>query len=200
MMTQSEKDGTLTVMWDETIFDRWTIPDNVMAQLDGIQFLDLVHKNVAVTQPNRKFDLNMLVTVQKYIEGEPTITKKEQELTDSVKVGEKVVKNVKVPTYQKIKGKYITYEKQVIAKGTVSVIIHDKSTGNIIMSRQFEGTGKWTGTWARCSGDARVFSKTQKEYCAKDEPEPSSSGLRSQCDESVRKAMYSELASFLKNY
>ena len=200
MMTQSEKDATLNVMWEETIYDRWMIPDQVIKQLDDIQFVDVIHKDVGVRQTDRNFDLNMLVTVQKYIEGEPKITRKEQEVIDSVKVGEKVVNNVKVPTYQKIKGKYITYEKQVVSRGSVSVTIHDKKTGNIVMSKQFDGAGKWSGSWARCSGDSRVFSKSQKENCAKEEPSPASAKLRSDAEEDVRQAIYNDLAGFLRNY
>ena len=200
MMTQSEKDATLNVMWEETIYDRWTNPDNVIAQLDDIQFVDVIHKDVGIKQADKKFDLNMLVTVQKYTESEPKITKKEQEITDSVKVGEKVVNNVKVPTYQKIKGKYVRYEKKVTSRGTVSVTVHDKTTGNIVMSKQFEGSGQWSGSWARCSGDSRVFSKSQKENCDNEEPKPGSSQLKEQANQEVLKAMYAELSGFLRNY
>jgi hypothetical protein len=201
MMTQSEKDGTLAVLWDEAITSHWTGSGNFVRQLDNIQFVELIHKNVAVGQlDKKKFDLNMLVSIQNYAEQNPSVSRKEQEITDSVKVGEKTVNNVKVPTYQKIRGKYTTIEKTVVSKGTISITLHDNKTGNIVFSQQFEGTGKWTGSWGSCSGDSRVFSKTQKQNCDKGEPQPDYNAMKKQAQDEIDKKIYSELSGFLSNY
>ncbi|MBT1703476.1 hypothetical protein [Chryseosolibacter indicus] len=200
MMTQSERDGTLTVMYEESAYNNWTSSGNFIRQLDEIQFIELVNKNIAVTQMGRKFDLNMLVSIQNYSEKKPVITKKEYELIDSVKVGEKVVNKVKVPTYQTIRGKYIENKITVESEGTISIVIVDPKTGNKVFSDDFRGTGIWKDTWGTCSGDQRVFSKSQKDACATSTPRPDSQALRKQAMEDLDKQVYSRLSGFLKNY
>jgi hypothetical protein len=201
MMTQSEKDGTLNVLWEESSYDQWTSSANIIRSLDQIQFVDLVHKNVAVGELDKKtFHLNMLVSILSYNESTPKVTKSEREITDSVKVGEKVVDNVKVPTYQKIKGKYISYEKLIESRGRVAVVLKDPKTGNIVLSQEFEGTGKWSGSWGACSGDDRVFTKAQRQACANGEPSPDKNILRNQAKENVDKAVTARLSSFLRDY
>jgi hypothetical protein len=201
MMTQSEKDGTLNVLYEETNYNYWTSSAIFVKKIDDIQFIDLFHKNVAVGQLDKKtFDLNMLISIQKYAEGKPVITKKETEIIDSVKTGEKVVNKVKVPTYKKIKGRLITNEKKVQSSGTVSVTIHDNKTGNIVFTQDFEGTGLWSGTWSTCAGDDRVFTKNQKQACERGEPSPDSNFLKKQAKEEIDNQVYSRLSSFLKNY
>jgi hypothetical protein len=200
MMTQSERDGTLSVMYEESNYNNWTSSANIVRQLDQIQFLDLTHKNVAVSQTARKFDLNMLVSIQNYSEGTPSVSKKESEIVDSVKVGEKVVNNVKVPTYQKIRGKYTTNEVKVESRGTISIVIIDTKTGNKVYSEDIQGVGHWKDSWGTCSGDQRVFSKSQKDACGKATPKPDSQALRKQVIEDVDKQAYSRLSSFLRGY
>lgn len=201
MMTQSERDGTLNVLYEETTHSYWTSSANFIKRIDEIQFIDLIHKNAAVAQlDKKKFDLNMLVSILKYSEGKPVITKKEQEIIDSVKVGEKTVNNVKVPTYQKIKGKFISYEKKVESIGSISISIHDNKTGNIVFSEEFKGTGRWSGSWASCTGDSRVFNKNQKQTCEKREPEPDIDAMKKQAREQIDSDVYNRLSNFLKNY
>jgi hypothetical protein len=201
MMTQSEKDGTLNVMYEESVYSYWTTSANIVKSLDQIQFIDLTHKNVAVGEMDkRKFDLNMLVSIMDYNEGTPKVTKKEQEIVDSVKIGEKVVNNVKVPTYQKVRAKYITYEKVVTSTGKISVTIHDKKTGNIVFSQEFQGSGRWSGNWASYSGDNRALSKTQKQACEKGEPKHDLNTLKNMAKDEIEKSAYNSLASFLRDY
>lgn len=200
MMTQSEKDGTLNVMYEESIYNSWTSSGNFINQLDQLQFIDFMNKNVALSQLDKKFDLNMLVSIQNYKEGNPSVSRKEYEITDSVKVGEKVIKNVKVPVYQKIKGKYIENKITVESEGTVSIVIVDTKTGNKVFSEDFKGTGTWRDSWGTCSGDQRVFSKAQKDACSKSTPKPDSQSLRKQAIEDLDKQVYSRLSGFLKNY
>jgi hypothetical protein len=201
MMTKSEKDGTLKVMYEETAHSYWTTSANFIKSLDQIQFVDITNKNIAVQQmDNMNFDLNMLVSILDYTENAPKVTKKLQEITDSVKVGEKLVKGVKVPNYQKIKGTYITYEKVVQSAGRVAVTISDKKTGNIVFSQEFEGHGQWSGTWGACSGDSRVFNKAQKQNCDNGEPKHDANSLKNQAKQDLDKIVYNSLSSFLKDY
>jgi hypothetical protein len=201
MMTQSERDGTLNVLWDESVTSQWTSSANFIRDLDKIQFLDLIHKNTAVAQIDKKtFDLNMLVSIQNYSEASPKVTKSEQQLVDSVKVGEKNVNNVKTPIYEKVHGKYTNFEKTVLSRGTISVTLHDNKTGNIVFSQQFDGNGKWTGSWGSCSGDSKVFSKAQRQNCDKGEPSPDFNSMKKQAQDEIEKKIYTELSGFLSNY
>jgi len=202
MMTKAEDDGTLKVMYEESDYSNWTSLANVVRSLDDLQFIALYNKSMAVSNVENKntIHLNMLLSIKDYNEGRPQIKKKEYNKTDSVKTGEKVVNNQKVPVYEKVKGKFTGYEATARSAGRASVMIRDTQNGNIVLTQDFESEGLWSGSWGSCSGDQRAFDKNEKKLCEKGEQKPDYSAMKEHVRKELDKQMYNALASFLQNY
>lgn len=202
MMTKAEDDGTLKVLYEESDYSNWTSLANVIKSLDDLQFIALYNKKMAVSTLENKntIHLNMLLSIKDYNEERPQIKKKEYAKTDSVKVGEKVVNNQKVPVYEKVKGKFIAYEATARSVGRAAVIIRDTQNGNIVLTQDFESEGHWKDAWGGCSGDDRVFDKNEKKHCEKGEQKPDYNEMKAQVRKELDKKMYNTLASFLQNY
>jgi hypothetical protein len=201
MLDKSEDEAMLRIVWRESGIGMWWSSTEVIWAIEALPFVELQHMNgyVQSDDPAKKnVALDLRITIEDYDESTPTITSSSQEIVDSVKVGEKKVKNVMVPVKEAIKGTYTEYKKTSESKGVVSITIREKKTGDLFFSREFTGRGQWTGTWSECKGDRRVFDS--KHDCSSSEPYPNSASLREQAREQVQKDAIESLTKLLAHY
>ncbi len=88
----------------------------------GNQFVQFYTPQQAQDQGLLKIDHFLLVSVNGYQENRATISKNIQNYTDSVKVGEKTVNNLKVPVMQKIDAQMTVFEKVIPYSGSISAV------------------------------------------------------------------------------
>lgn len=96
-------------------------------------------------------------------EKEETVTK------DSVKVGETKVEGKVVPVYNTVKAQLITYRKEVLSTGQLSMIVKDGRTDGVLAHKKFSGQHSWVSTWGRFNGDERALDKKQLQLCQQKE-------------------------------
>lgn len=107
-------------------------------------------------------DQIMRIQFDDFTVGNTALTQKEEILTrDSVKVGEAKVNGKNIPVYNTVKAKLITYRKEVLSAGLLSMVIIDAQTNGVLSHKKFEGQYVWVNTWASFNGDERALTKEQ---------------------------------------
>jgi hypothetical protein len=91
---------------------------------------------------------------------------------DSVKVGEVKVDGKVIPAYNTVTAKLTTIRKEVISRGTLSMIIVDGKSNGVLTHRKFSGEYTWVSTWGRFTGDDRALSDQQLAICKRKELQP----------------------------
>jgi hypothetical protein len=105
--------------------------------------------------------------------GNSVLREKEETVTkDSVKVGEAKVDGKTIPVYNTVKAKLITYRKEVISNGMVSMIVVDAKTNGILTHKKFSGEYVWYSQWARFNGDDRALTDKQIALTQQRETQP----------------------------
>jgi hypothetical protein len=105
--------------------------------------------------------------------GNVNLKEKEETVTkDSVKVGEAKVEGKTVPVYNTVKAKLVTYRKEVISTGLLSMIVVDAKSNSVLTHKKFNGDYSWVNTWARFNGDERALTDLQLNSCKQKEMQP----------------------------
>ena len=201
MLSQAEKEGTLKIVWDESGHGMWWHSSSIISAIDAMPFVDLQSNDDFVYSDDsgkKNFELEMNISVLNYSENQPVVTSTSVNLVDSVKVGEKKIKDVIVPIMEAIKGTYTTFEKKIESEGMVRITILDRKTGSKVFERKFKGNGQWTGSWNECSGDRRVFKSGQN--CFSSESSPGMWDLWKQAEEQIQKDAIETLTTLLDDY
>ncbi len=105
--------------------------------------------------------------------GNTNLTQKEETISkDSVIVGEVVVDGKKIPAYNTVKAKLVTFRKEVVSQGLLSMIVVDANTNGVLSHQKFNGGYTWVSNWATFSGDDRALSPQQLAMCKQRETQP----------------------------
>ena len=140
----------------------------------------------------------MRIQFDDFTVGNVSLKEKEETFTrDSVKVGETKVAGKMQPVYGTVKAKLITYRKEVLSAGLLSMQIVDAKTNGVLTSRKFEGKYVWTNAWARYNGDDRALTDTQLALCKQKETQPP--GAQSLFLEFTR-PIYDQLTSGIRGF
>jgi hypothetical protein len=201
MLCQAEKEGTLKIVWDESGRGTWWHSSSVISAIEALPFVDLKRSDdfvYSADSEKKNFELDLFIEVLNYSESTPAITSNSVEIVDSVKVGEKKVKNVTVPIMEAIKGTYTTFEKKKESEGNIRITIFDRKSGSKVFDRRFKGNGLWAGTWGECKGDRRVFKAGQN--CFSIEPSPGMWDLQEQAEAQIQKDAIETLITLLDDY
>ena len=118
MIEQSKFNATLKVVVEPTVQNPqdWNFESLVFGYTAN-QFVKFYTQQQSQEANLPKVDQFLKVNVNGFQENRPVITKRVENYKDSVKTGEKVVNNVKVPVYQKVSADLTIYTKVVRASG-----------------------------------------------------------------------------------
>lgn len=199
MMNQAEYNATLRVAYEELNTTRYNL-GSLQPAVTSVkrQFLEFYPEQEA-KNGTLPIDQNLKIILAGYAEGKPTITNRTENLVDSVKSGEKTVNGVKTPTYQKVTAKITYYDKSVLARGEVTIIITDKN-GATIKNSSISGSYHWQTNWASFTGDVRALADRHKKLCEKKESNPSASELMNKVKAELDKNLSAELKGFYSQY
>ncbi len=148
----------------------------------------------------QRVDHYLSITVSKYAETLPNITKRSQDVRDSVKTGEKKVNNLTIPLYTKVNAKVTTFEKSVHGRCSLNLIITDGSSKADIRNTPIVSEQTWASEWAIYTGDLRALSQNLKKLTEKREPFLSNNQLKEMVRQDLEKKLAGAVASFYSNY
>ena len=200
MMNQAEYNATLRVAYEELNTTRYNL-GTLQPAVTSLkrQFLEFYPEQEA---KNGTFpiDQNLKIILAGYGEGKPTTTNRTETLVDSVKSGEKTVNGVKKTTYEKVTAKITYYDKTVVARAEVRVIITDRKSGATIKSSAVAGVYNWQASWGHYTGDIRALNTRQRNICQISETNPSDSELMNMVKAELDQNLTSELKGFYSQY
>jgi hypothetical protein len=193
---QAEYNATIRIVYEEQVYrNEWVVIEPVVNSL-RLPFTKFYTPEQAQSE-SAPFHQTLLIEVLGYSEGNPSTSKTENTYIDSVGV-DKTIGGKKVKVYEKVTGRSTTYEKKAIAQGVVRITIKEKESSKQLMNNDFTGTGRWSDTWARCSGDNRAIPERVRKACGKSEPRPDSQLMLKQAKQDVAKQVEYALLSFYR--
>jgi hypothetical protein len=201
MSNQAKFDATLKVVAQPILINPtpWNF-EPIMFGYKNNEFVRFYTPAEAQNENLKRIDQYMSVVVGDYWQGLPNITKKSQDVRDSVKTGEKKVNNVTVPIYTKVKATVTTFEKTVKARGSLNLIIKDGPSKADIRNTPIVSEQTWTSEWAIYTGDARALAQNLRKLTEKREPFLSNNQLKDMVREDLEKKLSNSIASFYRNY
>ncbi|GCC53138.1 hypothetical protein SanaruYs_33810 [Chryseotalea sanaruensis] len=193
---KAEYDATLRIVYAQQVYrNNWVAVEPLINNL-RLPFTKFYTTEQAEAE-EAPIHHTLLIEVLGYNEGRPSTTKTETNHTDSVQV-ERTMGGKKVKVYEKVTGRSTLYEKRVASQGGVRLTIKEKETAKQLMNNEYTGTGNWSDTWARCSGDNRAIPERIRKICSKSEPEPNNEIMLRQAREDLLKQVESSLSSFYR--
>jgi hypothetical protein len=201
MITQSKFNATLKVIVQPSIqnlYD-WNFEPQVFGYR-GNQFVQFYTPAQAQEQSLAKIDQFLTVTVNGFQESRPVVTKRVQELKDSVKTGEKTVNGKKVPVKKLVTAQMTVYEKKVTSRGSIRLVVVDAASKAEVRNSEIASDLSWVDSWATYSGDAEALSDANKALCAKKEPYMTRDYLVRQTETDLARKLGNSLSSFYSAY
>ncbi|MFZ5972719.1 MAG: hypothetical protein ACOYXA_14115 [Bacteroidota bacterium] len=201
MMEQARFNATLKVVVEPSLDNMygWNF-EPVVFGYNGNQFVKLYTPAQASEQKLPKVDHFLKVVVNGFSEGRPSISKRTEDKTDSVKTGEKTVNGQKVPVYQKVSAKVTIFEKKVTARGSVSLLVVDAESKAELQNQEITSDQIWTDSWAIYTGDLRALTSGEKKLIEKREPNVGRDYLRNQVKRDLDGKLANAIAGFYRNY
>lgn len=196
MQYQAEYNATLRVVYTEQVYrNEWVVVEPVVNSL-RLPFTKFYTTEQAESE-KAPIHHTLLIEVLGYNEGNPSTSKTENVYKDSVQV-DKTIGGKKVKVYEDITGRSTIFEKRASSQGTVRLTIKEKQNAKQLMNIDFTGTGTWSDSWARCSGDNRAIPERVRKSCSKSEPRPDSQVMLKQARQDILKQVESSLSSFYR--
>lgn len=197
MMEQARDVATLrvVVMPSPDNYYGWNF-ESILHGYNGNQFVKFYTQGQSQEQGLKRIDQYIRVPVNGYTENRPTINRRVEERTDSVKTGEKTVNGTKIPVYEKVSAKTTIFEKTVTARGSINLIIADGVSRAEVYNTEITSDKSWTDSWAIFTGDRRALSQGNAKLIEKKESNMSKGYLQSE----VKKDLDSKLAGVLHSY
>jgi len=170
--------------------------ESILHGYNANQFVKFYTQQQADQQGLKRVDQFLRVAVNSYTEGRPTINRRVEERTDSVKTGEKTVNGAKVPVYEKVSAKVTIFEKQVTGRGSINLIVADGQSRAEVYNTEISADQTWTDSWAIFTGDKRALTTGNQKLIEKREPDMGRGYLQNQ----TKKDLDAKLANTLKSY
>jgi hypothetical protein len=201
MSNQAKFNATLKVVVEpfRTNQHNWNFEPTVFGYRSN-EFVRFYSPQEAQNESLQRIDQYLTVTVNQYTESLPSITKRTQEVKDSVKTGEKKVNNVTIPIKQLVTAKVTTFEKMVRAKSSLNLIITDGSSKADIRNVSIVSEQVWSSEWSIYTGDIRALSENLKKSAERKEPFMSNNHLRDMVRQDLERKLANAVSSFYNSY
>ncbi len=202
MMAQAEYNATLRVVFEENNFSYqgYTLQPAILNSTNNNQFIKFYSKAQVIDEAPDFPDQFLYVTISSMQPGTERVTREIKTIVDTVKVGEKEVKGVKEPIYERVEAELTTNTKNMSATGQVRLVIHDAKSQSVLMSRDVSSLYDWSDSWATIKGDQRALNAEQKKLLAKKEPRISTNDLMRGLQSDMDRKVTAELRSFYSQY
>lgn len=201
MIEQAKFNATLKVVVEPSLINYrdWNF-EPIVFGYNSNMFVKFYTPRQAEELKLEKVDHYIKVIVNGYQEGRPSVTKKTETFSDSVKTGEKTVKGVKTPVYTKVTATLTTYTKKVSGRGSINLTITDAGNRAEIKNEDIVADDTWTGVWGTYSGDARALSENDQRLCQRKEPYPERDYIENRVRKELDNKLSNELRYFYNRY
>lgn len=201
MIEQAKFNATLKVVVEPSLINYrdWNF-EPIVFGYNSNMFVKFYTPRQAEELKLEKVDHYIKVIVNGYQEGRPSVTKKTETFSDSVKTGEKTVKGVKTPVYTKVTATLTTYTKKVSGRGSINLTITDAGNRAEIKNEDIIADDTWTGVWGTYSGDARALSENDQRLCQRKEPYPERDYIENRVRKELDNKLSNELRYFYNRY
>jgi hypothetical protein len=201
MMEQSKFNATIKVIVERPLrnYNDWNF-EPVIFGVRPSQFVKFYSPQEAQDANLQRVDQIIRLVVNGYSEARPVLTKRTEEYKDSVKVSEKTVNNVKIPTYEKVKATMIINEKSITSRGSVTLFIKDANSNAELRNSEIIGEERWSDRWATCTGDQRAIPEATRKLCGSREPYMARDYLIVETKKELDNKLASALTGFYSNY
>jgi len=201
MMEQSKFNATIKVVVEPTFsnYNNWNF-EPVVFGVNASQFVKFYTPQEAEDARLTRIDHFIKISINGYNEGRPSTSNRTDNFKDSVKVSEKTVNNQKIPVYEKITAKMITYEKVVTARGSIVLYIRDANSGADLRNSDIIADPRWSERWATCTGDARAIPEATRKLCGSKEVYMPRDFLITQTKRELDNKLSNALSSFYSGY
>lgn len=137
------------------------------------QFIRFFSQREARRERLQNPDQILVLAFDDYSVGNTRIVEsKEKFEKDSVEVGEVTIEGKKSPVYGTVKAELLTFKKEVVSQGLLSMRILDGRNEAVLSSDKIPGTFVWFTEWANYNGDERALTNEQLALCKKIEIPP----------------------------
>ena len=143
------------------------------------------------------------ISFDDFVVGNVYIKEKEENISkDSVKIGEVTLEGgTKQPVYGTVKAKVITFQKQIVSKGRVSMEIRSADTNALLSHKKFDGEFIWASEWGNFNGDERALEKHHLALIKKKEvPPPHPQDMFVEFTRPIYSQLTQNLESFYSRY
>ena len=165
------------------------------------QFVAFYSEQQVSAQKIPKIDHYLTVTLNGYQESRPSISKNSQEYQDNIQVGtSKDNAGKETPILQLVKGNAIVFDKQLLATGSLQIMVEDATNSVLLTNSQIQSDQNWNCRWAVCTGDTRAIPSGIRNFCGRSEIYPDGNYLLNQTKKDLDNKLYNAISGFYSAY
>ena len=202
MMQQAKANATIKVIIKPHTQNNynWNF-DPIIFKSYNNQFVAFYTEQQARDQNIQKVDQYLSLQVNGYQESRPSVSKSAQDYQENIQTGTtKDATGKETPVMQVVKAQATVFDKQLLATGSLQLIIEDASNSAQLSNSTLQSDQNWSSRWAICSGDTRALPNGIKGLCGKPELYPANNLLINQTKRDLDTKLANAIGNFYQGY
>ena len=198
---QAKADATLHVVVQPVMrnLTGWNMESAVFGYR-GNEFVRLFSLEQIRRDSIRRVDHYLELAIHGFSQRAPEFSRRTQDLTDSVKTGEKKVNGKVVAVKSAVSAKATTIEKSITANGSATLRITDAASGRVIGNFDLSSVQRWSDQWVVFTGDARALTSNLRQLSERKESWPQEQQLRNMVRQDLERKIGGQIAEFYRSY
>jgi hypothetical protein len=198
---QAKQDATLHVVVEPVMVNRtgWDFEAAIFGSRRN-EFVKLMTPDQVRTDSVKRIDHYLALAVNGFAQSNPVVTRKSQDVVDSVKTGEKKVGEKVIPVMTAVNARVTTFEKSIQGRGSVVLRVFDARSRAEIANFDIESVQQWSDQWAVYTGDARALSGIFRRLVEKRESMPPDHILRNMVRQDLERKIAARVTDYYRTY
>lgn len=198
---QARLDATLHVVVEPVMVNRtgWDFEAAIFGSRRN-EFVKFLTPQQVVRDSIGRVDHYLALAVNGFAQGSPVVTRKSQDVVDSVKTGEKKIGQKVIPVMTAVKARVTTFEKSIQARGSVALKVFDARSRAEIANFDIESAQQWSDQWAVYTGDARALTGNFRSMVEKRESMPADQVLRNMVRQDLERKITTRVAEYYRSF
>lgn len=198
---QAKADATLHVVVEPVRMNRagWDMEQTIFGYR-GNEFVRFFTPAQIIADSIKRIDQYVELAVGGYSQALPVYSRKTEDVTDSVKTGEKKVNQKVIPVMSVVKAKVTTVEKSITASSSALLRVKDAASGRVLGSWEIPATQRWSEQWAFYTGDIRALPRNLRMLSERKESFPQENQLRTMVRQELERRLAGQVAEFYRSF
>jgi len=198
---QARLDATLHVVVEPVMVNRtgWDFEAAIFGSRRN-EFVKFLTPQQVQRDSISRVDHYLALAVNGFAQGSPVITRKSQDVVDSVKTGEKKIGQKVIPVMTAVKARVTTFEKSIQARGSVALKVFDARSKAEIANFDIESAQQWSDQWAVYTGDARALTGNFRNLVEKRESMPADQVLRNMVRQDLERKITMRVTEYYRGF